>query len=221
MEKDFKTWLMFKVAFSEIAFEYNTGEKYQHKQDLVAIFWNSYIYYQQKAEAYFKEFGVFPCEVINDLIFEFRQHFPKNGRVEGVNYFDDLLEQLRDKLSNQSEPIDKSKEIAEFLDPKYILGLNEVQISKSYTYFKDYFNPLLTYKNYLDCFNENETPKHPKLITGKTKIFVYFLCEAGINESTAIARFGIKSFATTKSRNEKINLPRSKNVSEIQSLLKL
>lgn len=88
-----------KIDWREVAFKRNTGKAYQHKQDLVACFGNGYIYYQQKFEVYFKEFNKIPYDVFSDLIFEFRQSFPKHGRVEGVNYFDDLVEQLIEKYT--------------------------------------------------------------------------------------------------------------------------
>jgi hypothetical protein len=100
------------------------------------------------------------------------------------------------------EPIDKSELINELLEPKYILGLNEIQISKSYKYFESHFEPLLTYKNYLDCFDETQTPKHPKLINGQNKYFIHFLTMAGANDKIAKERFGIKQFDNTKSRNK-------------------
>ena len=91
---DFRNWLSYNVNWKEVAFLLNIGKEYQHKQDLIAVFWNGYIYYQQKFEEYFKEFNKIPLEVFNELIFEFRQSFPKHGRTDGVNYFDDLIEQL-------------------------------------------------------------------------------------------------------------------------------
>lgn len=103
MEKDFNKWLFVKPHWVEISFQYNTGRKYQHKQDLVAIFWNGYIYIQQKFENYFKEFSEIPFDVFKDLIFDFRQNFPKHGRVEGVNYFDDLIEQLIEQYKNDKK----------------------------------------------------------------------------------------------------------------------
>jgi hypothetical protein len=98
-KRDFKTWLSGEPGWKEIAYLYNTGQDYQDKQSLSAVFWNHYVYYQQKFEMYFQEFGIIPHDVFNDLIFKFRQLFPKTGRVEGVNYFDDLIEQLIEKYS--------------------------------------------------------------------------------------------------------------------------
>lgn len=168
----------------------------------------------------FKQKELQECDdAINHYSNMFKNHpwrLEEHRAVYGKQAYKKCLNRL-----NQNETIDKSKEIAVFLEPKYILGLNEAQISKSYIYFKDSFKPLLTYKDYLDCFDETQTPKHPKLIKGQNKIFVYFLCEAGIKGSIAIERFGIKSFDTTKSRNIKINPPSIKIVSDIQSLLKL
>ena len=108
---DFRNWLSFNVNWKEVAFLVNTGKEYQHKQDLIAVFWNGYIYYRQKFEGYFKEFNKIPSEVFRELIFEFRQSFPKNGRVNGVNYFDDLLEQLLEHYSIEQKEENKIKEI--------------------------------------------------------------------------------------------------------------
>lgn len=91
---DFSKWILGKPDWKEIAWRYNTGREYQHKQDLIAVFWNSYVYFQQKFEKYFEEFHAIPKDYFEKLIFEFRQSFPRNSRVSGVNYFDDLVEQL-------------------------------------------------------------------------------------------------------------------------------
>lgn len=95
---DFNKWFLGKPDWKTISWEYNTGRNYQHKQDLAAIYWNNYIVYKQKFMTYYSEFNKIPYDVFNDLIFEFRQFFPKHGRVEGVNYFDDLIEQLIQKF---------------------------------------------------------------------------------------------------------------------------
>ncbi len=101
--KDFKHWLIGYPDYKEVAWEYNTGRNYQHKQDLAAIFWNGYIYIEQKFESYYKEFSLIPFDVFNDLIFRFRQSFPKTGRIEGINYFDDLIELLMQRYSPQKD----------------------------------------------------------------------------------------------------------------------
>jgi hypothetical protein len=137
-----------------------------------------------------------------------------------INHYSNLFRNYPERLENHSatigkqaykvwlereqkrEPIDKSELINELLEPKYILGLNEIQISKSYKYFESHFEPLLTYKNYLDCFDETQTPKHPKLINGQNKYFIHFLTMAGANDKIAKERFGIKQFDNTKSRNK-------------------
>ncbi len=101
MEKDFKKWFHFEPDWKEIAWEYNTGAKYQHKQDLIALFKNCFYDYKQKYEIYFNEFHEVPNEFFRDIIFEFRQHFPKGGRLEGINYFDDLIDLLIENYSPQ------------------------------------------------------------------------------------------------------------------------
>ncbi len=104
---DFNNWITGKPDWPEVKFQYNTGQAYQHKQDLEAVFWNSYIYFQPKIEKYYAEFDKLPVSFLNELIFDFRQHFPKSGRVEGINYYDDLIEQRIQKYSTPSE--DNSK----------------------------------------------------------------------------------------------------------------
>ena len=93
-KSNFNNWIIGKPDWKEIQYQYQTGAAYQHKQDLRAIFWNSYVYYQQKFEIYFNEYQSIPYQVFDDLIFEFRQSFPKSGRTLGINYFDDLIELL-------------------------------------------------------------------------------------------------------------------------------
>lgn len=100
--EDFSTWFIHKPNWKDIAYDYNTGKAYQHKQDLVAVFWNSYLDYEKKFEDYFDEFNVIPTDFFNDLIFEFRQKFPKSGRIEGINYFDDHIEMLINKYDTMA-----------------------------------------------------------------------------------------------------------------------
>lgn len=104
---DFNNWLMGKPHWREVSYEYNTEQAYQHKQDLKAVFWNCYVYFEEKVKEYFGEFKILPIEVLNELIFRFRQDFPKSGRVEGINYFDDLLEQLIDKYPSEQKEVEK------------------------------------------------------------------------------------------------------------------
>jgi len=93
----FIDWLYLKPDWNKIKAEYNSGKKYQNRQDFEAIFWNGYIFVEQRVEAYFKKYKVFPQEDINELIFEFKQSFPKHDRLKALNYFDDLLELLIEK----------------------------------------------------------------------------------------------------------------------------
>lgn len=62
-------------------------------------------------------------EVFEELIFEFRQSFPKDGsRVDGVNYFDDLIQQLISKYNKHKKGGENSKRLP---DPA-IEGLKEL-----------------------------------------------------------------------------------------------
>ncbi|MCK9423989.1 MAG: hypothetical protein M0Q38_15500 [Bacteroidales bacterium] len=102
MEKDdFTDWLYLtdkqtgkkfgNPDWREIAWLHNTGMGYQHKQDLIAVFKTTSDYIEEKFEAYYKENKTVPIQTFDDLIYEFRKHFPLSGRVEGVNYFDDRI----------------------------------------------------------------------------------------------------------------------------------
>ena len=140
MEKDFNKWLSGKPNWKEISFQYNTKKAYQKKQDLVAVFWNSYIYFQQKFELYFEKFQAIPIDVFNNLIFEFRQNFPKTGRIKGINYYDDLIEQLIEKhktLSSTQGIEDLTKEKLE-----------------EYGFDAENINRLFTWEKY-ECFLQN------------------------------------------------------------------
>ena len=92
--KDFNAWLYFKPDWKEVAWEYNTGRKYQSKQDLAAIFWNAYIDIEKKAEAYYLEFSIFPLKDLQELVFRFKQCFSDHDRIEGIKYFDELIQDL-------------------------------------------------------------------------------------------------------------------------------
>jgi hypothetical protein len=96
----FSTYLMGAVAWGEVLWEYNTGNNYQHKQDLTAIFWNAFVYVEQKFEAYYQRYKIIDYDTLNDLIYKFRQKFTTSDRVSGVNYYDDLLLQMIEKFEN-------------------------------------------------------------------------------------------------------------------------
>jgi len=137
-------------------------------------------------------------EIINNIATSNKSHLSFN--IKNLKVFKGYLNWL--EREQQSEPIDKSEAINELLEPKYILGLNEIQISKSYKHFKQHFEePVINYKDYIDCFDENETPKHFKLIQGQNKYFIHFLTMAGANDKIAKERFTIKQFDRVKFRN--------------------
>jgi hypothetical protein len=96
----FNTYLMGAVAWGDILWEYNMGKNYQHKQDLTAVFWNAFVYVEQKFEAYYQQYKIIDYDTLNDLIYKFRQKFTIGDRVAGVNYYDDLLLQMIDKFEN-------------------------------------------------------------------------------------------------------------------------
>jgi hypothetical protein len=119
LDKDrsnFDNWLLSETEWKEVAFQYNTGKNYQHNQDLTAVFWNSYTYIKQKADAFVQEFNRIPESNLKKLIFNFRQNFPESNRIDGINYFDDLILQLieyfKDLLNNKSgdQPISINKQ---------------------------------------------------------------------------------------------------------------
>ena len=96
--KDFKKYFSFKPDWIEMSFQVNTESKYADKQSLTALFWNTYVYFEDKTIKYFSFNQTLPLNEIHELIFQFRQHFPLKNRVEGVNYFDDLVLNLVEKL---------------------------------------------------------------------------------------------------------------------------
>ena len=105
----FSDSLYLKWNWREVAFQINTGKAYQHKQDLVSLFGNAYSYIELKFEPFFERSGEVPMKELEDLVFEFRQSFPKDGRVVGVNYFDDLIRQLISKHNKHKKGGEKSK----------------------------------------------------------------------------------------------------------------
>lgn len=109
MTKDFDKWISHKPAWGEIVHQINTGKAYQHKQDLVALFLNCFVYLEDKVKAYHNEHSFLPIEYLNDAVYEFRKYFPLKGRHEGFNYFDDLIEALINEL--KSKPVQQKSDI--------------------------------------------------------------------------------------------------------------
>jgi hypothetical protein len=105
----FSDSLSIKWNWPETAFQINTGKAFQHKQELVALFLNAYTYIELKFEPFLERHGKVPIEDLNKLVSEFRQSFPKYGRVEGVNYFDDLIHQLIAKHNKHKKGGENSK----------------------------------------------------------------------------------------------------------------
>lgn len=134
--EDFSKYILGETDFKEIAYLYNTGQNYQHKQDLIAVFWNCYIYYEQKFISYFEKNKIVPIDYFNNLIFKFRQNFTKdNSRVLGVNYFDDLIEQLMEKyVSSENQNTEKAEGKN---DNVFINNFDNVNENKVYQYFKE------------------------------------------------------------------------------------
>jgi len=92
MEREnFENWLIGKPDWKEISDLYNSGRAFQHKQDMKAVFGNSFRYIESKFKAYYKEFNRIPVETLDSLVYEFRQHFPIPGRIDGIPYYDDLI----------------------------------------------------------------------------------------------------------------------------------
>ena len=77
-----------KFDWATVQWERNVEGKYSHKQDLTALFYNGFRYFEMKKEIVTKE-------IIDNEIYEFRKHFPLKNRVDGVPYFDDLMEMLK------------------------------------------------------------------------------------------------------------------------------
>jgi len=136
--KDFKNWLIGYPDYKQVAWEYNTGRNYQHKQDLAAIFWNGYIYIEKKFKLYYKEFSLIPFDVFDELIFRFRQSFPKTGRIDGINYFDDLIELLIQKYSPQQD------KAAKVIKRGFQSNLKDDQIQRLFDQLKDIYIDLNT-----------------------------------------------------------------------------
>lgn len=95
--KNFKNWLPFETNWHEVKRQFNIAGDYKNEQDLLAVFFTAYKDIELKFIEYFNEFGIIPFNVFEDLIFKFRQSFPKSGRIEDINYYDDLLEMLISK----------------------------------------------------------------------------------------------------------------------------
>lgn len=90
----FRSWLTFETNWGEVSWLHKTGKEYQDKQSLFAVFKNSYSYIEEKVNSYHSKSGEFPIGELKEMIFEFQKFFPKNDRIQDINYFDDLLNLL-------------------------------------------------------------------------------------------------------------------------------
>lgn len=113
---DFKDWIIFEKPgmqggwnWNEVAREHKTGINYQDNQSLAAIFHNGFRYYEMKADAYFDVHHCKPFGYFNKLKFHFRKAFPKKGRIDGINYFDDLLDLWLEKHKSRNRPPSKEE----------------------------------------------------------------------------------------------------------------
>lgn len=118
--KDFRNWIELKQKnpdgsttilnrldklWKEVLYQINTQKGFTHKQDLVALFNTEYNQIKSKLNDYTEEFNELPLNVLNGLIFEFRESFPKHGRIEGINYFDDLIEMTIEKYNQNNKKV--------------------------------------------------------------------------------------------------------------------
>jgi hypothetical protein len=106
--KSFADWFLGETAWAEVAWQRNTGNGYQHKQDLAAVFLNAYRPLQQKIPSYFQKYKQIDREYLTYQIFRFREHFPLKGRIEDISYFDDLIEMLMDQYPSADNAKQKS-----------------------------------------------------------------------------------------------------------------
>jgi hypothetical protein len=70
--------------WSDIEFERNVHNAYQTKESLNNLFEGKF--------NFIKNLGL-SQEVLKGYIYVFRQNIPKHDRMEGVTYYDDLIEQ--------------------------------------------------------------------------------------------------------------------------------
>lgn len=160
---DFNNWLPFKTDWHEVLRQYNISGDYKHKQDLVAVFFTAYKDIELKFIPYFNEFSVIPNDVFNDLIYKFRQSFPKHGRIEGISYFDDLIELLIDKYTPNT--VEAENPAADLFIPE-IDNLNEWVLSDHISKFT---------KVEVELFNRGYIDKSYKWQKQKTTL-CDFLC---------------------------------------------
>jgi hypothetical protein len=82
--------------FKEMQYRINSEDYYKEKQNLVAAFYNTFSYFKAKFNIVKdRNNGVLPDDVIhflNEMKNDFKTYFPKNGRIENVYYFDDIIE---------------------------------------------------------------------------------------------------------------------------------
>ena len=170
--------------WGDIQHEINCGINYQHKQDLVALFWNTYVYFKDKTISHVENDNNFPTKEIEQFIFDFREHFPLQDREKGVPYFDDLLIQLSDRYLNK-ESLLSTRVIKENPFPEIFIKSTDTD----FLYFNEYF------KYYITGISEEMNPisfvfyrmKEEKIIHSVTfKIFIQWLYD---NEYIGVKTF--------------------------------
>jgi len=119
--RNFADWLDTPINWSEVVYQHNTGRGFTHKQDLVAVFANSYtIEIKSRIKDYITKFNGLPKTTLRKEIINFRRHFPKTGRVEGVNYYDDLIELLLEEYETLPNAEQIFEAQAKNIEPQYI-----------------------------------------------------------------------------------------------------
>lgn len=86
--------LFIKPDWGQLSWDYRCTDKYKHPQDLSAMFHNSGAYIIDKASQFKQSNGYLPVKDLRKLCYEFRTHFPVTGRVEGVRYVDEEIEEF-------------------------------------------------------------------------------------------------------------------------------
>lgn len=89
IEHDFKKWLSYTPDWNQTRILINTRN--YGTQDIDSMFQNGYHILELALDGYIKATGKIPETELKQMIDEFRKHFPKKPRREGVLYFDTLL----------------------------------------------------------------------------------------------------------------------------------
>ena len=93
-ESDFEPYISQPIDWNPILNKHYPQMTYEQKQELTSIFWSAYSLCKQYCDKYYRDYEKIPYKKLRLLALDFRKAIPFDIRLDGVYYFDHLMDKL-------------------------------------------------------------------------------------------------------------------------------